>query len=323
VAHLDTFNPEARRVAEAAADLHPSRWRSAIRRQLQTDVTALAAAEMLERIGEARDVPLLRHVARRSFGVRSTQHRHLGRELSRRVAARVYVEDQGRVSIKIGAAVVAGSAVRRKVLTLLCYLLTRPHASSTRDQVLDALWPDLDPEVAINSLNQTLYFLRRVFEPEYKEDLSPGYIHHDSEVIWLDPDLVTSRSIEVGRLIREIEYPSSPDSVQLLLSSYRGRFALDFEYEDWSSAYRDSMHAAYLEIVERAVMDDFTVGHHDRAIRVARRVLEVEPTAENVEANLLRLYRVTGAHSAAAEQYTHYAATMRDLGVEPPPLESV
>ena len=83
------------------------------------------------------------------------------------------------------------------------------------------------------------------------------------------------------------------------------------------------MHAAYLEIVERAVMDDFTVGHHDRAIRVARRVLEVEPSAENVEANLLRLYRVTGAHAAAAEQYTHYATTLRDLGLEPPPLESV
>jgi hypothetical protein len=39
---------------------------------------------------------------------------------------------------------------------------------------------------------------------------------------------------------------------------------------------------------------------------------------------LLRLYRVTGAHSAAAEQYAHYAAMIRDeVGVEPPPLESL
>jgi flagellar hook protein FlgE len=34
--------------------------------------------------------------------------------------------------------------------------------------------------------------------------------------------------------------------------------------------------------------------------------------------------RVTGAHAAAAEQYAHYAAMVREeLGVEPPPLESL
>jgi two-component SAPR family response regulator len=105
---------------------------------------------------------------------------------------------------------------------------------------------------------------------------------------------------------------------------YRGRFALDFEYEEWAAAYRDTLHASYLEIVERAVLDDFTSGHYDRAITVARRALEVDPSAEQIEVCLLRLYRVTGAHSAAAEQYAHYATVMREeLGVEPLPLESL
>ncbi len=52
--------------------------------------------------------------------------------------------------------------------------------------------------------------------------------------------------------------------------------------------------------------------------------MEVEPSAEQIEVFLLRLYRVTGAHSAAAEQYAHYATVMRDeLGMEPPALESL
>jgi hypothetical protein len=39
---------------------------------------------------------------------------------------------------------------------------------------------------------------------------------------------------------------------------------------------------------------------------------------------LLRLYRATGAHSAAAEQYAHYANYMRDEhGVDAPPLASL
>jgi two-component SAPR family response regulator len=99
---------------------------------------------------------------------------------------------------------------------------------------------------------------------------------------------------------------------------------LDFEYEEWAAAYRETLHAAYLEIVERSVLDDFTSGHYDRGITVARRALDVDPTAEQIEICLLRLYRVTGAHSAAAEQYAHYASFVREeLGLEPPPLENV
>jgi DNA-binding SARP family transcriptional activator len=52
--------------------------------------------------------------------------------------------------------------------------------------------------------------------------------------------------------------------------------------------------------------------------------MEVDPDAEHLELALLRLYRLTGAHSAAAEQYAHYSAMVREeLGIEPPPLESL
>ena len=198
--------------------------------------------------------------------------------------------------------------VRRKVLALLCFLLTRPDMSSTRDQVLDALWPELDPADALNSLNQTVYFLRRVLEERYVDDLSPGYLHHDSDLIWLDTELVTSRSNDCRRLIKSFSHTPEPYQVSALVAAYQGRFALDFEYEEWAAPYRDWLHASYLEIVERAVNDDIETGHFDRGINLARRVLDVDPTAEHVEVSLLRLYRASGAHAAAAEQYSHYAS---------------
>jgi DNA-binding SARP family transcriptional activator len=207
---------------------------------------------------------------------------------------------------------------------LLCFLLSRNDYAATKDQVLDALWPDLDPEVAVNSLNQTVYFLRRVFEELYVEDLSPGYVHHDSDVVWLDQELVQSRAATCRAFIRSLPSRPAPDDVERLVALYTGRFALDFEYEDWAADLRDSLHAAYLEIVERSVRDDLATSHYDRGIRVARAALEVEPTAEQIEITLLRLYRQTGAHAAAAEQYAHYAAAQRaDLGIDPPALESL
>ena len=50
----------------------------------------------------------------------------------------------------------------------------------------------------------------------------------------------------------------------------------------------------------------------------------MDPSAEQIEICLLRMYRASGAHAAAAEQYGHYAAVMReDLGLDPPPLDSL
>jgi two-component SAPR family response regulator len=163
-----------------------------------------------------------------------------------------------------------------------------------------------------------------VFEPAFSEETSPGYLHYNSDLIWLDPELVDSRSARSRAAIRLAERDPSPENVDAVSQTYRGRFALDFEYEEWAGQYRDSMHATYLEIIERAVSADTNAGAFDRAIGLARRALEADPDAEQIELSLLRLYRRTGAHSAAAEQYEHYAAVLRnDLGIEPPPLESL
>ena len=321
---LDELDGGAIAVIETAAHMHPGRWRFVLRPIVAKAglADALNAARLLELVGDKSDIRGLRFYARR--------HRKLagasvvGRRLARRLADPARIEDQNRVSILVGDRIVPGSTVRRKVLALMCFLLTKPALSSTRDQVLDALWPELDPVDALNSLNQTVYFLRRVLEESYVDDLSPGYLHHDSDLIWLDPELVSSRSNECRELIKSLPVSPAPDQVFGLVEHYRGRFALDFEYEEWAAPYRDWLHAAYLEVVERAVRGDLETGHFDRGISLARQVLDIDPSAESVEISLLRLYRASGAHAAAAEQYAHYATAMREqLGVEPPPLESL
>lgn len=282
----------------------------------------MAAARILDEIGDLDDVALLRGLARSRRDKGSDAH--LGRGLARRLATRVMVEDQGRVEVFLGDASIPGTTVRRKVLALLCFLLTRPKLSATRDEVVDALWPDLEPAIAVNSLNQTVYFLRRVFEPRYKEDTSAGYVNHDSDILWLDGELISSRTGTCRGLLDTLSATPTPAEVARLSDAYRGRFALDFAYEDWAVPFRDSLHVAYLQVIEGAVSRDMESGHYDRAIQIARRALDIDPDAEGLQVSLLRLYRSTGAHSAAAEQYSHYAAYLRDeLGIDAPPLASL
>jgi ATP/maltotriose-dependent transcriptional regulator MalT/DNA-binding SARP family transcriptional activator len=324
IGRLDRLDTNSVQHVFAEAERRPERWRNSVRRAaaVRSSAVSLPAARLLDVIGLAEDVPMLRAIGRAAK--HSPADASLGKRLARRLAPRVFVEDQGRVEILIGTVRLPGTELRRKVLALLCYLLTRERFSATRDEVVDALWPDTAPEVAVNSLNQTVYFLRRVFEPGYKDDLSAGYVQHDSDVLWLDQDLIASRSQACHQLIASLPNDPSPTEVHRLSDLYRNRFALDFSYEDWAVPYRDSQHVGYLRIVEAAVSRDLETGHYSRGIQLARRALEIEPEQESLELCLLRLYRATGAHSAAAEQYAHYAAYLRnELGVEPPALSTL
>jgi DNA-binding SARP family transcriptional activator len=182
----------------------------------------------------------------------------------------------------------------------------------------------MDPEPGANSLNQTAYFLRRIFEQHSEDDTTAGYLSSRGDLIWLDPELVQSRSAECLRLIASARRDLSPDLISKLVESYKGRFAVDFMYDDWAASFRDTLHASFLDRIERAVVADTRSGAFDRALAVAQQALQADPDAEQIELCVLRLYRLTGAHAAAAEQYVHYATVMREqLGLEPPPLDSI
>jgi DNA-binding SARP family transcriptional activator len=321
---LADLDQKALEIVRAEAILRPERWRWALR-QLFAYPSArpgdvARAAELMELVGSLEDVRLLRSLARK----KSLKVPDAGRTLAKRLAPRAFVEDLGRISIRVGDRLVAGTEIRKKVLSLLVYLLTRPQMTATREQVIDALWPEMEPEAGANSLNQTAYFLRQLFEPKTDDDSTAGYLNCRADLMWLDPDLVRSRSSECLELIAATRRDLAPELVGRLAETYTGRFAVDFIYDDWASTFRDTLHASYLDRIERSVALDIRAGFFDRAIAVAQLALAADPEAEQIELQLLKLYRLTGAHAAAAEQYAHYAAVMREqLGVEPPPLESI
>jgi ATP/maltotriose-dependent transcriptional regulator MalT/DNA-binding SARP family transcriptional activator len=323
VCRLGDLDDRALTVVRGEATRRQERWRWAIRALLSDEhrpAHIKPAAEILEIIGTLEDVPRLTALRKR----RTLRLPDAGRTLSKRLAPVAFIEDLGRLEIHVGDRLVQGTEIRKKVLSLLCFLLTRQQFAATRDQVLEALWPDVDPTSAANSLNQSAYFLRRVFEPDCDDDTSAGYLRSRADLIWLDQNLVHSRSADCLALLGQIRRAPTPELINSLAETYSGRFAAEFIYDDWASSFRETLHASFLDRVERAIKADTKSGAFDRALRVAQLALQADPDAEEIELCLLRLYRRTGANAAAAEQYAHYATVMREqLGVEPPPLESI
>ncbi len=177
---LPELGDDSRRRVWHEASLRPDRWVTALRLVYLSDPTA---AELLCDLGTTDDAAALRSAASSRKWLRP-----LAARISRRLAPQVLLRDLGPVTITIGDQE-HQRTLRRKVLGLLCYVATRPGMACTRDEALDAIWPDLGPDTAANSLHQTIYYLRRVFEPTYKEGMSAGYLEFDGDVLTLDRSL--------------------------------------------------------------------------------------------------------------------------------------
>jgi DNA-binding SARP family transcriptional activator len=320
ISRLGDASPEARTTVERAATGAPHRWREPIRSAVKSEVPSILplTAALLDDIGEAEDVALLRGISRRFK--RPTYS--WGDKLVHRLAQPVWISDLGPMSLSVGTRTILGHEVRRKVLSLLTFLVCQPSGSATPDRILDSLWPELSPAQGINSVHQTIYFLRRAIDPSYATGRSADYIHFDDDIVSLDSSLIDCGSWRCQRLLRQ--QPESQQLVEQLLDEYHGKFASDFVYEDWASAYRDTLHAAYLAVMERAVSGRLGAADLRWRLWIGQRVLAVDPDADEIEAEVIRLYQALGAPAAAAEQYTHYATVLRDqLGIEPPPLNEV
>lgn len=317
---LGDLAPAAHDAVARAARLNPDRWRSYLRSAMDGAGVRAAdrAATLLAEVGDVSDVERLRAFARRA---RKSPDRR-AEALARRLASHVWIDDLGLTRIYVGEQTIDGRTIRRKALALLLYLLGQPDGAATPDQIIDALWTEVDPDAALNSVHQTVYVLRRIFDADYKAGSSPDYLHFDSEMVWLDPELVDSRSWRCMRLLAGRDW--TVEQLNEVVACYQGRFAGDFAYDEWASPYRDRLHALYLSVIEQAVAG--RIGSRDPRWRlwVGQQAIRVDPEADSIEALVIGLYRALDANAAAREQYAHYAAAMRDqLGVEPPNLEDL
>lgn len=301
----------------------PARWLPALRRQLGKGAPdGLQAAILLDTHGEFEDVARLRAYAkayrRRGASV------ELGINLARRTSPRMVIQDLGRVYLTVGGREVPVSGMRRKAAALLMYLATQPALTANKEQVLDALWPDADPASATNSLNQSLYFLRREIDPWYEDGFSVDYIAFAGDLVWLDRNLVSTESAEFLRAAAAIRSGTmDPSKAVDAIRGYRGQFAPEFEYEEWAMDWRSKVHSVLLDLAHAAIERLTRGGDLSAAREVAIGLLDIDPSASDIERRLIWLLWQGGARSAAKAQYEHLARLEARDGFDVQPFDDI
>jgi DNA-binding SARP family transcriptional activator len=190
---------------------------------------------------------------------------------------------------------------------------------------MEELWPSQSPSGATNSLHQTLHFVRRDIAPWRDGAAAPEYIPLDAELVYLDPELVQVDSVSFMRQASDaLGYADVSRKGPAILRLYLGRFAPEFEYEDWAADWRTLLHAQFLHLSHATAASFLVTNRLQPAIEILTNAVEIDGLAFEIRATLIRTLTRAGALDAAADHYRHYAnLTKRELGVRAPPLDAL
>jgi LuxR family maltose regulon positive regulatory protein len=214
---------------------------------------------------------------------------------------------------------------REKSRQLFQLLLTFRNAPLDRDQIIDYLWPNLEPQVAQRNFKVALNNLYQVLEPEREPGSNSAFIYREGTIynlrpgadIWLDCDEFLN-----GFHQAELKAKSQPDEaisqLAAALTLFQGDYLPEARYETWAAIEREHLEVHFLRAADHLSELYFTAGQIEAAIAVCQRILTVDNCWERAYRLLMRAYARLGDHGQVARTYQRCLQTLHnELDVSP------
>jgi DNA-binding SARP family transcriptional activator len=207
---------------------------------------------------------------------------------------------------------------RRKAKALVKLLALAPGHSLSRDQVLEALWPDLPPDAGTNNLHKVLHLTRRVLEPGLRPGVPPTYLRFEEDRVYLGPASVDVRDFEEAA--SRADQTSQAADIEAALSLYRGDLLPEDLYEDWAAGAREGLQRTAVRLLLTRAERQVLRGDLAAAADTLHRVLSMDPVHEEAHRELILVYARQGSRHQAIRQYQRCRELLQaELGVEPSP----
>lgn len=196
-----------------------------------------------------------------------------------------------------------------KPLALLAFLHCAPAHSASREQLLELLWSDAEPEAGRHTLRQTLWYIRR------KLGFDPFSTTGDG--VRLTAEISSDRDAFLAAL--------DADNPELALQYYNGDFFPDFAapggaaFEHWADLERSRLRSLYLGAATRAVRDRLGKGRARDAVAIARRALDLAPRHQGAWRLILESYLAADDTIGATVELERLQRWLADDDLEPDP----
>jgi DNA-binding SARP family transcriptional activator len=212
---------------------------------------------------------------------------------------------------------------RERVRSLLLYLVAC--GPSRREQLTDALWPDLETEAADRNLRVTLSYLQRVIEPDRRRGEAPFLLGQSGPTLSLAPAphfVVDAWDFEaLLDQADEADHRGLPNRALELLEQavalWRGPCFADAAYEDWAQVTVRHLTERFVSASVRAAELNLALGRSSAARRLGRRALAADEWCEPAHRVLIAAALADGDHAGAVRALDDCDAMLTHLGAAP------
>jgi LuxR family transcriptional regulator, maltose regulon positive regulatory protein len=214
---------------------------------------------------------------------------------------------------------------REKARQLFQILLIHKSAPLDRDQVIEYLWPDIDPATAQRNFKVTLNTLYRVLEPEREPGSESSFVIREGSTysirpgadIWLDTEKFSE---EIDHAISLLEGQPSlvASEFERALNLYHGDYLPDARYEVWAAAERERLSVLFLRSADRLSELYIQQSRFQKAIDLSQRILTSDNCWERAYRHQMLAYHKLGDQGQVARVYQRCVHILRaELDVSP------
>jgi DNA-binding SARP family transcriptional activator len=192
---------------------------------------------------------------------------------------------------------------RRAAKTLTKLLATHPRHLMHREQILDTLWPEVEPESALNSLAKALHAARRALEPGLAPRESSAYLRVTDSMVALETQHVSIDADHFQILAESALRQGDVAAYESALAAYGGELLPEDRYEDWCAERRDLLVGLHIRLL-LGLADSLEMrGAYSTSVDRLREAVRQDPTREDVHRRLMVLYASTGSCDRAVRQF--------------------
>jgi len=187
----------------------------------------------------------------------------------------------GRFEVRSGDQVVVDQRWhRRKAQALLKLLALNKGRWLHREQVLDTLWPDLDPAAAAANLRKNIHYLRTIFA---EKDLTAPIVSAAADMLALSPDVWTDFEAFKAQAKTARDSRTDPALYEEALALYGGDLLPEEAYEEWAEPLREELRSLRNQLLYELAYLYEALGEVDRAAEHLQQLLQAEPLQHAVE----------------------------------------
>ena len=217
--------------------------------------------------------------------------------------------------VRYGSLEITGSRLQG----LLALLAGELHAGCSASRLVDALWPDEQPEHPVKALQVLVSRARARLGPGIIVSTPAGYrlALRDDQI---DASAILLHAARSEKLSRAGDHRGALEQAETGLALCDGADAWDTGESDPLAALRQARMPAYRALLRARALSLSRLGRRAEAAAYLSDLVQQDPRDEEILAELLRSEAATAGPAAALARYDDYRTRLRDeLGSDPGP----